>query len=228
MSNSVVTISPDLLPPELAQRFAPLFEVAARKSLRSWETAPLHEADVLVIDARLAVSEEAAKANCVICIGTQVRTAWPPTTWVSWLPAQFTVADLIGTLDRAAIHVHEMRSRKISQSSAQVARIGAVNNVYRITSWAVLPPPFDTPGCLRGMAVLSRGALSLEQLCQHSQLDPAMAQQLLQQLAKRGLLTVLERPSHPTSKKTPVNTPSRTAPGLLQRLSKWVLLGGRA
>ena len=185
------------------------------------------EADVLVIDARLAVSEEAAQANCVICIGTQVRTAWPPTTWVSWLPAQFTVADLIGTLDRAAIHVHEMRSRKISQSSAQVARIGA-NNLYRITSWAVLPPPFDTPGCLRGMAVLSRGALSLDQLCQHSQLDPAMAQQLLQQLAKRGLLTVVERPTSSVPKKPSVKTPPRTAPGLLQRLSKWVLLGGRA
>lgn len=227
MLNTVVTISIDLLAHPLAERFLPLFEVASRKSLRPWRVTPGVQADVLVLDAAHANALGVAQARCVISVGEQARLPVDSSAWVSWLPQQFTVADLIGTLDRAAIFLHEQRSRKSHARAAVVAQVGGANNAYRITSWAVLPAPFDTPGCLRGMAMLSKGAVSLDQLCRHSQLEPALAQQLLQQLARRGLLTVLEAPGA-SGMREPAPTKARASEGLLQRFSKWVLMGGRA
>ena len=224
MLNTVVTISIDLLAHPLAERFLPLFEVASRKSLRPWRVTPGVQAHVLVLDAQHANALGVAQARCVICIGEQAKLPVDSSAWVSWLPQQFTVADLIGTLDRAAIFLHDQRNHKSKATAAVVARVGGAHNAYRITSWAVLPAPFDTPGCLRGMAMLSKGAVSLEQLCRHSQLDPAMAQQLLQQLARRGLLTVLEEPGA-SAVREPAR--ARASEGLLQRFSKWVLMGGR-
>lgn len=225
MLNTVVTISIDLLAHSLAERFLPLFEVASRKSLRPWRVTPGVQAHVLVLDAQHANALGVAQARCVICIGEQARLPVDSSAWVSWLPPQFTVADLIGTLDRAAIFLHDQRNQKSKATAEVVARVGGAHNAYRITSWAVLPAPFDTPGCLRGMAMLSKGAVSLEQLCRHSQLDPALAQQLLQQLARRGLLTVLEAPGAGGGR-DPARV--RASEGLLQRFSKWVLMGGRA
>ena len=180
-----------------------------------------------MLDAAHANALGVAQARCVISVGEQARLPVDSSAWVSWLPQQFTVADLIGTLDRAAIFLHEQRSRKSHARAAVVAQVGGANNAYRITSWAVLPAPFDTPGCLRGMAMLSKGAVSLDQLCRHSQLEPALAQQLLQQLARRGLLTVLEAPGA-SGMREPARTKARASEGLLQRFSKWVLMGGRA
>ena len=222
MLNTVVTISIDLLSRPQAERFLPLFEVASRKSLRSWRMVTGLHADVMVLDAEHAEAPGVGQARCVICIGAQVKLAVDSSAWISWLDQQFTVADLIGTLDRACIFLHDQRGRQTSVAASVVEQVGGPNKAYRITSWAVLPAPLDTPGCLRGMALLSKGAVSLEQLCRHSQLEPAVAMQLLQQLARRGLLTVLDK----SGTREPVRT--RAPEGLLQRFSKWVLMGGRA
>lgn len=226
MLNTVVTISIDLLAPALAERFLPLFEVASRKSLRRWRVTPGVSAQVLVLDKEHGNAMGVAQARCVICVGEQTKLPVESTAWVSWLPSTFTVADLIGTLDRAAVFLNDQRSRATHIPPDATARVGGAHNAYRITSWAVLPAPFDTPGCLRAMAVLSRGAVGLEQLCRHSQLDAATAQQLLQQLARRGLLTVLEKPGFAVAE--PETKRARAPQGLLQRFSKWVLMGGRA
>jgi hypothetical protein len=225
MSNTVFTISIDLVARPLVERFLPLFEVASRKSLRRWRIMPGVQAQVLLLDAKHANALGVAQARCVICIGEQTKLPVDTSAWVSWLPLQFTVADLIGTLDRATIFLHDQRIRKSHATAEIVARVGDGYNAYRITSWAVLPAPFDTPGCLRGMAMLTKGAVSLEQLCRHSQLEPALAQQLLQQLARRGLLTVVEKQA-PVSAREP--SPQRASEGLLQRFSKWIWTGGRA
>lgn len=124
MLNTVVTISIDLLAHPLAERFLPLFEVASRKSLRPWRVTPGVQADVLVLDAAHANALGVAQARCVISVGEQARLPVDSAAWVSWLPQQFTVADLIGTLDRAAIFLHEQRSRKSHARAAVVAQVG--------------------------------------------------------------------------------------------------------
>lgn len=225
MLNTVVTISMHLLTPATAQRLLPLFEVASRKTLRRWQPVEGVQADVLVMDAPHANAPGLERARCVVCVGSQTRLPVSATAWVSWLAPAFTVSDLIGALDRAGVFLHDQQGRQKNPGTEMAARVGAAHNTYRITSWAVLPTPFDTPGCLRAMAVLSRGAVSLEKLCHHSHLDAALAQQLLQQLARRGLLTVLEKPGASAQQ----DAPRQRAPqGLLQRFSKWVLMGGRA
>lgn len=225
MLNTVVTISMDSLSPATAQRFMPLFDVASRKALRRWQVASGVQAHVMVLDAQHVNVPGVEQAQCVICIGGQTRLPVPATAWVSWLAPQFTVSDLIGALDRAGVFLHDQQGRMQSPGAEMAARVGGAHNTYRITSWAVLPAPFDTPGCLRAMAVLSRGAVSLEKLCHHSHLDTALAQQLLQQLARRGLLTVLEKHGGGAQ---PEAHRQRAPQGLLQRFSKWVLMGGRA
>lgn len=227
LNTTVVTISIDLLLPERADRFLTLFDVASRKSLRRWRLSQGVQADVLAMDQEHAKAVGVAQARCLLCVGEPVNLAVDRTAWVSWLPELFTVVDLIGALDRAAIFLHDQRSRVSRAEAAMATPAAGSQNTYRITSWVVLPAPFDTPGCLRGMAVLSKGAVSLEQLCRHSQLEPTLAEQMLQQLARRGLLTVLEPAGYGAdARASPVR--ARAPQGLLQRFSRWVQMGGRA
>lgn len=225
LNTTVVTISIDLLAPVRAERFLTLFEVASRKSLRRWRLSPGVQADVLAMDLEHSKARGVAEARCLLCVGEQVNLSVDRTAWVSWLPEQFTVVDLIGALDRAAIFLHEQRNRVSRAEAAVASPEEGGSSVYRITSWVVLPAPFDTPSSLRAMAVLSKGGVSLDQLCRHSQMEPALAQQLLQKLARRGLLVVQQPAGHTIEAG---RARPRAPQGLLQRFSRWVQMGGRA
>ena len=103
MKHSVAGVAPDLLAPVYLDRFVALFGVAARKSLIQWTRASTGEAQLAFLDASSKGDVVPASTPCVIYIGkTSAATEKARNArWVSHLPAEFTVSDLIDAREEA-------------------------------------------------------------------------------------------------------------------------------
>jgi hypothetical protein len=101
-----------LLAPALHARFAALFSVAARKSVFAWRESPVGQAQVVVLDVSSNLMRLQPLPPCVIWVGRDQPTAHLPEAWVGRLPQDYTVADLIDILDRAAVFLLDWRARR--------------------------------------------------------------------------------------------------------------------
>ena len=190
MKHNIAGVAPDLLAPAYLDRFVALFGVAARKSLIEWKRASTGDAQLALLDASSHGEVVPASTPCVIYIGQSASVAEKSRAgrWVSHLPAEFTVSDLIDALDRAAVFLmdwtarQKMAAAKVSavvDAAAQAAAAHAVeddaDDQYQLTSWVSLDAPYNTGACVRAMALLTRAPINLRQLCGHSGLDPETA-----------------------------------------------------
>ncbi|QNP47657.1 hypothetical protein [Diaphorobacter aerolatus] len=191
-----------------------------------------------------------ATTPCVIYVGQTASVAEKSRAgrWVSHLPAEFTVSDLIDALDRAAVFLmdwtarQKMAAAKVSavvDSAVQaVSKTGEQLNAddqFQLTSWVSLDAPYNTGACVRAMALLTRAPINMNQLCGHSGLDPETARALITSLNRRGVLrqtvhgnnkAAVVMSSNPVQEQVNRGRPVRV--GLIQRLTRWVRVGGKS
>lgn len=249
MKHSVAGVAPDLLAPVYQDRFLALFGVAARKSLIEWTRAPAADAQLALLDASSSGDAVPASTPCVIYVGKAAGGAEKSRSerWVSHLPAEFTVSDLIDALDRAAVFLMDwaVRQRMVAARAAAAATqtqvpaqagepSGAMvsDDQFQLTSWVSLDAPYNTGACVRAMALLTRAPINLRQLCGHSGLDVDTARALIASLHRRGVLrhTQHQAAAAAMSSKAAQEQVQRGRPvrvGLIQRLTRWVRVGGR-
>ncbi|MDA8446288.1 hypothetical protein [Paracidovorax valerianellae] len=231
MRDASAGVAAEMLTPLFYERFSQLFSVAARKSLLEWREVATADAQVLLVDDA-SKAQPGCQAPCLVCVGGSFPEKAPQAQWVARLQSGYTVADLIDVLDRAAVFLMDWRARQkmsgaAAEAAAMTARIdfSAPHQRFQLSTWVSLAAPFRSAGSMRALALLTRAPVSLAQLCEHSGLDPALAQALLAELSRRGVLrTEAVAPSA-----TPV--PDRPRPvqtGLVQRLTRWVRGGGQA
>lgn len=111
-------LATSLLAPALRTRFSELFGVAARKSFFAWRESPVAQAQVVVLDVSSNLLRLQPLPPCVIWIGREQPAARLPEAWVGRLAQDYTVADLIDILDRAAVFLMDW---KVRQPAAPVA-----------------------------------------------------------------------------------------------------------
>lgn len=105
-------LSTGLLAPALRARFTELFGVAARKSVFAWRESPLEQAQVAVLDVSSNLVRLQPLPPCVIWVGREQPGAHFAGGWVGRLPQDYTVADLIDILDRAAVFLLDWKARQ--------------------------------------------------------------------------------------------------------------------
>lgn len=229
-SNLKGELASSLLAPTLRARFSELFGVASRKSVFSWQESVLPEAQVVVVDGASDLMRLQNRPPCVIWVGAAQPPAGTTGAWTGRLAQDYTVADLIDILDRAAVFLLDWRARQPMELAAPAS--AATDNVpltrYRLESWVFLGAPFDGAGHVRALALLARQPVTAQQLQKHSGLALALVADLLQELARRKVL----RASAAAPAAMPVPTRSRVAApahqGLVQRLSRWLKGASRA
>ncbi|WP_353234286.1 hypothetical protein [Diaphorobacter ruginosibacter] len=202
MKHSVAGVAPDGLAPASLARFLSLFGTAARRSLFDWTRTSPHDAQLALVDASLRGDAVPASTPCVIYVGRAQDAHGQPRNgrWISHLPAEFTVFDLIDALDRAAVFLMDWSTRqRVAASKAAAAPVQAASaktgpgmvkqdDEFQLTSWVSLDAPYNTGACVRAMALLTRAPVSLRQLCEHSGLDGETACSLIGSLYRRGAL----------------------------------------
>jgi hypothetical protein len=243
-------LTSSLLAPSLRARFADLFGVAARKSVFAWHEASLPDAQVVIVDQTSNLQILPVLPPCVIWVGREQPSRANPGTWVGRLAQDYTLADLIDMLDRAAVFLLDWKARqsasaavRASQPAPQVASsarstwlqaesgnsalpsispVSAANECrYRLQTWVFLSSPFDDPDCVAALALLARQPVTMQQLQTHTGLAPVLVVDLLQELARRRVLQVSPPASAMAAKAAaPKGAPVRK--GFLQRLSKWI------
>lgn len=222
-------IATDLLLPAARERFDKLFAVAARKSLFSWRSTAHTLADVVLIDdATPAGVLGRIQPPCVVCLcKTSNHAAASNAPWQSRLSGDYTVADVIDLLDRAAVFLLDWQARPgVQRATAPAAVTPAVSpgaaSVYRLGQWVSMGAPFNSQQCLRALALLAQGAVSARQISEHSGLEPARTTALLQELQQRGVLIASAKTAaSPPAPRRAGQQPSAGA-SLVQRLSRWL------
>lgn len=220
-----VDIAVDLPVSAVAERFHAMFCVAARKSLLSWREVPGQQADVLVIDQCCDRPGDQRLATCVMYVGNGDCSALQRSPWMTRLKPNYTLADLIDALDRAAVFMLDWKSRQVAAARGEPApapRQTRRESAYQLVSWVSPGAPFNTPQCVKAMALMSREPVTLRQLCHHAGLEVERARMLLVMLADRGVLQTAAE-SRPPKRPAPPPPVSR---GLLSRLARWVMDGG--
>lgn len=233
-----IGLAVELCSPLLQQRFESLFAVAARKSLRQWQQVPLVSAQVLIVDGHLPAPEAAVWTPCVVYVGGAPQgqpLGTTPQRWAACLDADFTLADLIDMLDRAAVFLMDWQVRQqvavsqaLERALTDLQRQGA-DCMYRfqLGAWVALPEPWNRAECLRALAMLCRGPMDVPTLCEHSGMAPETAVQLLLQPRLRGLLHCSLRSVRRSAAimPAPAGRPTRH---WVQRLAGWIRHGGLA
>lgn len=115
-----------LLAPALRARFSELFGVAARKSVFAWRESSLEQAQVVVLDVSSNLMRLQPLPPCVVWVGHEQPGARFPEAWVGRLAQDYTVADLIDILDRAAVFLLDWKARQPVAPIAIAARAPAV------------------------------------------------------------------------------------------------------
>jgi hypothetical protein len=243
-SNLKGDIASSLLAPSLRARFSDLLGVAARKSVFAWQESALPEAQVVVLDPTSNINVLTMLPPCVIWVGREQPVAARHGGWVSRLSQDFTVSDLIDTLDRAAVFLLDWKARQraalTARSAAQsqmpasdfshssVASAPSTGTVaaaqtyrYRVSAWVVLPEPFNGPECVSALALLSRQPVTMQQLQIHTGLAPVLVVDLLQELNRRKVLLV-SAPAPATAQSTTSRGNAPVRQGFLTRLSRWI------
>jgi hypothetical protein len=148
------------------------------------------------------------------------------------LPADYTVADLIDILDRAAVYLMDWKARQPQPALVPVAKPvltaepGQDDGArHRLVSWVALAAPYNGPSYLRALAMLAREAVTVTQLQNHGGLAPEEVSALLVALRQRG---VLRTQTAAIAVARPVAAaPANPAAGagqrrLVQRLTHWL------
>ncbi len=110
-----------LLAPALQARFSELFGVASRKSVFAWKESSLPQAQVVVLDTSSDLFSLASKPPCVIWVGLERAAPSNFSAWMGQLGRDFTVADLIDMLDRAAVFLLDWKARQPVQADSRIA-----------------------------------------------------------------------------------------------------------
>lgn len=228
-------IAADLLVPAARERFDKLFSVAGRKSVFQWRTTPHAQADLVLVDGSVQPSALGHVPTCMVSMGEPGSAAASTSPWQARLPGNYTVADLIDVLDRAAVFLLDWQARQKQQrpagaagaAGAAVASLASATaesvSLYRLGSWVSMGAPFNTNDCLRALALLAQGAVSARQISEHSGLEPVRTTALLGELQQRGVLVVSSRAELPASAPPRrASTSPAAAPSLVRRLSHWL------
>jgi hypothetical protein len=241
-------LASNLLAPALRTRFFELFGVASRKSVFAWQEAVLPQAQVVVLDGSSDLSGLRSWPPCVIWVGA-IPSSWGNfTAWTGRLAQNYTVADLIDVLDRAAVFLLDWKARQhnlvrsVAPSSAFAnpgvqpvaptksgpasasASAARQSTHYRLRAWVFLGAPFDSAGCVTALALLTRQPVTVQQLQQHSGQSAAMVIALLQELARRKVLQA----SVPAPAPHAVRSAPTVHKGFVRRLSHWLKGASRA
>jgi hypothetical protein len=244
-------LTSSLLDPALRARFSDLFRVAARKSVFAWQETTVPHADVVLLDRGSDQRALQPRPPCVIWVGTDLPGSGHTNAWTARLAPDYTLSDLIDTLDRAAVFLLDWKARRpapvaamapvtspasasdnsskwlsgidVSFSPSSInAEADAHDRRYRLAKWVYLGAPFDSPDGLSAMALLARQSVTMQQIQTHTGLAPVQVVDLLQELARRNVLQV-SAPAMVLPLKPPVSRKAEPVrQGFLRRLSHWI------
>lgn len=149
-----------LLAPALRARFSELFGVAARKSVFAWRESPLEQAQVAMLDVSSNLVRLQPLPPCVIWIGREQAAARFADAWVGRLPQDYTVADLIDILDRAAVFLLDWKARRpaapavvgVAAQPAAIPPVVPVSTPSRAFAHSTIQP---TPPAAAGTAAMA-------------------------------------------------------------------------
>ncbi len=226
MSKTLATLAADLLSDSFRERFVQLFEVASRRSVCRWQEVGVAQAQLWLVDAFSAIPA-GVRPLCVICVGPTFAEQAPSTHWSTRLEAGYTVADLIDVLDRAGVFLmdwHAQQSARALRAAPAAQPPGQGLQRWHLTAWVSLRAPHDRGAHLRALALMSREAVTVEQICRHAELDEASVLALLAELRQRGAVRL---EGGWATRATPAPA-SPVVAGLVQRLALWLRGGGRA
>jgi hypothetical protein len=222
-------IATGLLSPALRARFLELFSVASRKSVFAWREAALSRAQVLVLDTSAGHIDLPHWPPCVIWVGEQPARWMRASTWVGRLPPDYTVADLIDMLDRAAVFLMDWKARQpqpafvpVGAQALATGQSAEATARYRLASWVALAAPFNGPSYLRALAMLAREAVTVAQLQEHGGLASEQASALLVELRQRGVLRTQVAAPRPAGAQAGHPTQAAGQRRLVQRLTHWL------
>ena len=194
------TVAAHLLSATSRDRFRHLLTLASLHAVCKWHEAEAAQAQLWLLDASSTIPAGAQHPLCVICIGPAVPEQTPPACWLTRLGDGHTAADLADVLDRAAMFLTDWEAWQAGQRArvppAAAPPASPVLERWRLRAWPSLGAPYDTGPYLRALALLSREAVTVEQIGRHAGLEHARVLQLLAELQRRGLVRRAREPAH--------------------------------
>ncbi|KQR37835.1 helix-turn-helix domain-containing protein [Acidovorax sp. Leaf160] len=194
------TVAAHLLSATSRDRFRHLLTLASPHAVCQWHEAEAAQAQLWLLDASSTIPAGAQPPLCVICIGPAVPEQTPPACWLTRLGDGHTAADLADVLDRAAMFLTDWEAWQASQRArvplAAAPPASPALQRWRLRAWPSLGAPYDTGPHLRALALLSREAVTVEQIGRHAGLEHARVLQLLAELQRRGLVRRTREPAH--------------------------------
>ena len=239
---SEVGLAAEIWTPAVQQRFDSLFAVAARKSLSLWRQVPRGEAQMLVVDGSRPIAAGSDKAPCVLYIVGSAQSqplGRSSQRWAAHLDVNFTLGDLIDMLDRAAVFLMDWRAKQkanVSQSMekamSDLRTMGQdCPHKFQIKAWITLPSPYNSAESLRALALLSRGHIDVQALCEHSGISTEQDVRLLSLPQVQRLLRVSLQ-SSAEAQTAPARAASKAAAPVtrswVKKLTGWITRGGNA
>lgn len=205
-----VFISAALLPATLRTRFLSMLEVAARRSIVSWEVADGASADV-VLRERLGADDERS-----VPIYLSDAPLNHKDVNLLRLDREFRVNALMDVLDLAAVRVMNRREQSARVAVALPAHSDAR---YRLKHWVFLGGNRGGANYMRVLAAMSREAVSRPWIMKTGGLNDLQVDSLLSELQLRGALL-----SEVTA---PAAAPARSmgtaaSRGFVSRLKRWI------
>lgn len=220
MHRNKATFSTALLSEETLERFTTLFGVVSRRAVISWQEAHLSSADLIIVDSTLGAVQIDLPACTVFVgappLGVHTRGLKKRDFIIS---TDFTILQLLDTLDRVAVWLLEVRSQDTVKLQTAM---NATSSTYRLRRWAVLPAQFSTLGYTRAMAMLTREAMTVVSLSKRSGLSEQQTRGLVEELVRQDALHI-ELTSRRDYRKA--SRPWSGTGGLIGKFASWLQHG---
>lgn len=244
MPTTSATFATHLLGESSRERFQRVSAQVLPHAICQWRETQAQQAQLWLVDASSPIPA-GAQPLCMIYVGPTVPQQLPPVHWLTRLDIGYTAADLTDVLHRAAVFLGDWGARHracLLRDAGPPA--SAAPQRWRLRAWPSLGAPYDSGQHLCALALLSREAVTADQIRRHAGLDDAHVRALLAELQRRGMVRAVPAsvtvpaagpaavPIAPPASATwgvgpvlasqPAEGPGPAAAGLARQLSSWV------
>lgn len=246
------TITFEMLTQASHEDFWQKFAVARTKTVFSWEKTQTFNAEVVLIDHASNITDSGVFFPCVVWVGWEGPPTQVGIEWAGCLPADYTVAQVIDILDRAAVFLMDWKARKqviqaittpadvpmCEQSEHSHTAVPAKQQLgvfltldidkstaplHRLKAWIFLDSPYDTLACTRALALMANEYVSVEQLQTHCDIGHREVAELLDELRRRNLLESAAELQGLPEVFAPTSAGfTLTHKGFVRRLTRWL------
>jgi len=246
------TITFEMLTQASHEDFWQKFAAAQTKTVFAWEKTQIFDAEVVLFDHASNITDSGIFPPCVVWVGWEGPPSQVGIEWAGCLTANYTVAQIVDVLDRAAAFLMDWKARrKVIQVITATAEVPVCKRpehsqptvpdklqlsvsptldtgegiapLYRLKAWICLDPPYDTLACTRALALMANEYVSVEQLQTHCDIGHGEASELLNELSRRHLLESASDPQRSLEVPEPKVASSTVAhKSFVRRMTRWL------